>query len=824
MLKRISIFWLILFALNCCELRAQHNSGILWYTKPAVNFNEALPVGNGRMGGMIYGRVQHEYISLNEASLWSGGPDITWNNPNAKKYLPLVREAALKGEYKKADSLCKFMQGPYTESYMPMADLFIHYTNIHDSVNYKRTLNIDSAIATTTFQSNNITFKRTAFTSFPDKVMVMRNEADKKAAIAFDIMLTSKLHYSIKTINDNEIILSGKAPKHVEPVYLWKIKDADAIQYASDVAGEGMTFEVHLKIINEGGKIVADDSSLHVENADAVTILITAATSFNGYDVSPATHGKNAPAIAEEAMNMASAKSYSTLLSNHINDYKPIYERVSYNFGDSKNESLPTDERLKKMTGQFDANLLALICQYGRYILIASSRPGGQPSNLKGLWNEKVRPEYSSNWCIDHDAQMSYYAVETNNLSELHQPFLQLIKELSENGYQTAAINYGMHGWVAHHNTDIWRKSSPVGNWGEGNPHWANWNMSGAWLSEHYFEHYSFTHDTGFLRREAYPIMKGAAEFFLDWLMPDSSGKYLITVPSFSPENSFITENGDTAQTSVSSTSDIELLKDLFHNIIATASVLHIQNMFIDSIKNAYNKLMPYPIGKNGNLLEWQHDWRSTDPAHRHLSHMYAVFPGSEISPLTTPALANAAKKALSLRAKTNGSWGFAWKAACWARLYEGDSAMQTLQYQLQYVNPLATTPVNNLGLYPNLFNSEVPGVILNGNTCITAAVTEMLLQSNTGIIDLLPALPFNLRQGSVTGLVARGDFIVDINWSNHQLTTASLTAKQNTVCKIRLTKTYKIFVNNKAIALQNEGNNIYSFNAQAGNIYVIHK
>jgi alpha-L-fucosidase 2 len=485
---------------------------------------------------------------------------------------------------------------------------------------------------------------------------------------------------------------------------------------------------------------------------------------------------------------------------------------------------LPTDERLKKMSSEFDPQLLAAIVQYGRYILIASSRAGGQPSNLKGLWNEKLRPEYSSNWCIDHDAQMSYYPVETNNLSEMHQPFLQLIKELSENGYKTAAINYGMRGWCAHHNTDIWRKSSPVGNWGEGNPHWANWNLSGAWLSEHFMEHFKFTLDTNFLRQEAYPIMKGAAEFFLDWLIPDSTNKYLISVPSFSPENTFITNTGDTAQTSISTTSDIELIKDLFTNLINTADILQIQNAFIYSVQSALNKLLPYPIGAGGQLLEWQQDWRSTDPAHRHLSHMYAVFPGSEISPLTTPDLAEAAKKALTLRQKTNGSWGFAWKAACWARLYEGDSAWQTLQYQLRYVDPQAKTPVNNLGLYPNLFNSEVPGIILNGNTCITAAVTEMLLQSQTGVIDLLPALPKTFRQGDVKGLMARGGFVIDISWNENVLSTATIYSKHDNTCKMKLNKTYAVYQDNKPVILKEESKNIFSFKAKAGATYVIRK
>ena len=812
----------LLMSCFLCDV-SLHAQDVLWYTKPAINFNEALPVGNGRMGGMMYGRVQQDYISLNNATLWSGDPDIQWNNPGAKHYLSLVREAALKGEYKKADSLCRFMQGPYTESYMPMADLFIDYRNISDSLDYKRSLNLDSAIATTSFTSNNIHYKRTAFTSFPDSVMVLRIEADKKGFISFDIHLSSKLHHVVSTVSSNIILLKGRAPAHVEPNYLWRIQGDSAIQYAKD-SGRGMTFGVCLKVLNEGGTITADDRSVHVSNADAVTVLITSATSFNGFNTSPVFNGKNALLLTENDMKRASSISYATLLTNHIADYKPLYQRVHYDFGSASKTKLPTDERLKKMPEQFDANLLALICQYGRYILIASSRPGGQPSNLKGLWNEKLRPEYSSNWCIDHDAQMSYYPVETNNLSELHQPFLRLIEELSENGYQTARLNYGMHGWVAHHNTDIWRKSSPVGKFGEGNPHWANWNMSGAWLCEHYFEHYRFTLDTNFLRAQAYPIMEGAAQFYLDWLIPDSTGKQLISVPSFSPENTFITKQGDTAQTSVNSTCDIELMKDLFHNIIQAAKVLNIQDAFVDSVQYAYGKLAPYPVGEHGNLLEWSHDWQPADPAHRHLSHMYAVFPGSEISPLTTPQLAVAAKKALNLRATTNGSWGFAWKAACRARLYEGDSAMQSLQYQLRYVNPQATTPVNNLGLYPNLFNSEVPGVILNGNTCITAAVTEMLLQSQTGIIDLLPALPKNLPEGSVKGLMARGGFIVNITWHDHRLITASLTAKQNTSCNIRLKDHYSIFLNNQSIALKRKGDDVYSFQAKAGNTYVLRK
>ena len=795
----------------------------IWYTSAAANFNEALPIGNGRSGAMVYGGVSSEYFSLNEQTLWSGDPNIKWNNPGARNYLPLVREAALAGEYKKADSLSKFMQGPYTESYMPMGDLLITYTGISDSANYQRSLNLDSAICKTTFKSNGVSYTRTAFASFPSKALVIRNTASKPGSISFRLAISSKLKHSITIINNNEIIIQGKCPKHVDPVYVWWIKDKDAIQYAASQDGPGMSFEMHLKIIHEGGKIVAGDSTLIVEKATATTILLTAATSFNGFDKSPVQEGIDPSAATTKLMSIAAQQPYSKLLAQHIADYSTIYRRVSYELVKSTLPGLPTDARLKKMADEFDPELLFTLVQYGRYLIIASSRPGGQPANLKGLWNEKLRPEYSANWCLDHDAQMFYYPVETNNLSEMHEPFLQLIKELSENGYKTATINYGMRGWTAHHNTDIWRKSSPVGNWGEGNPHWATWNMSGPWLCAHLYNHFLFTGDTTWLKEKAWPVMKGAAEFCLDWLIENKDGK-LISVPSVSPENTFITTQGDTAQISINATADIELMKDLFNNCIHAANALQINDGFIQQLKIAYGKLMPYPIGSKGQLQEWSNEWNAMDPGHRHLSHMYAVFPGAEISPLTTPDLAGAAKKALSMRTRTNGSWGFAWKAACWARLYEGDSAWATLQHQLRYVDPNSVSASNNYGLYPNLFNSEVPGIILNGNTCITAVITEMLLQSHTGIIQLLPALPTQLQSGSVKGLVAQSGFVVDIHWENKTLVTASVYSRLGQTCSIHLPEGFGIYSNGKEIGVKKAAGNNYSFKTAKGQRFTIQK
>ncbi|MEP6749931.1 MAG: glycoside hydrolase family 95 protein [Bacteroidota bacterium] len=580
----------------------------LWYKHPAMNWNEALPVGNGRMGAMIFGGVLKEHLQLNEQTLWSGAPR-NWNNPEAKKYLPFVREAVAAKKYKLADSLIKFMQGPYTESYLPMADLNIAYENIQDSSNYLRELNIDNAISKISFSSNGNRYTRTVFASFPDRAIVYHDTSEARNAVSFSIQLTSKLHYKLKTISVNHIVLKGKCPQHVDPVYLWKIKDSAAIQYAKDENGEGMNFEVHLLVHANGGVVHCVNNIIHVEGANATTIIIAAATSYNGFDKSPGLHGKD-PAVQSSAdIMLAATKSYQQLLQNHLTDYNPVFSRVHLNLGESINRDLATDERMKKMENYADPELIATIFQYGRYLLIAGSRPGGQPVNLKGIWNDKVRPEYSSNWCIDHDAQMFYYPVETTNLSEMHQPFLQFIEDLSINGKQTAAINYGMKGWCAHHNTDIWRQTGPVGNYGSGNPHWANWNMSGPWLSAHLFDHYLFNGDKKFLLQHAWPVMKGAALFCLDWLIKDKNG-YLISVPSVSPENTFITKHGDTAMVSSNTTADIALIKQLFTQCITTAGILQIDREFSIKLKRALKLLAPYKIGSEGQLLEWEEEWK----------------------------------------------------------------------------------------------------------------------------------------------------------------------------------------------------------------------
>ncbi len=791
----------------------------LWYKRPAVNWNEALPVGNGRLGAMIFGGVVNERLQLNEQTLWSGAPR-NWNNSAAKRYLPLVRDAVGKKNYHAADSLARFMQGPYTESYLPMADVNIAYKNITDSSNYTRELNIDNALSKVGFSNNGNTYTRTAFASFPGHVIVYHDTCTARAAVSLSIQLSSKLHYSVQTAAPNHIILRGKCPQHVEPVYLWRIKDDAAIQYAKDKNGEGMNFEVHLLVNTNKGTIRCINNIIEVEQADAATIIISAATSYNGFDKSPGLHGKNPAVNASSDLNAAALTSYQQLLAEHIEDYQPVFRRVQLNLGESTNKDLATDERMKKMETYADPEMIATIFQYGRYLLIAGSRPGGQPVNLKGIWNDKVRPEYSSNWCLDHDAQMFYYPVETTNLSEMHQPFLQFIEDLSVNGKQTAVTNYGMQGWCAHHNTDIWRQTGPVGNYGDGNPHWANWNMSGPWLSAHLFDHYLFTGDRKFLQQKAWPVMKGAALFCLSWLTKDKNG-YLISVPSVSPENTFITKHGDTAMVSSNTTADIALIKQLFTQCITTAEILQIDRKFSIKLKSAVKLLAPYKIGSEGQLLEWEEEWKPVDPAHRHLSHMYPVFPGNEISSLHTPALAIAAKKALSLRAKTNCSWGFAWKAACWTRLGEGDSAWQTLQNQLRYVEA-QNKSADNYGLFPNLFNSEGQSVIMNGNGCATAVIAEMLLQSQAGEIQLLPALPSWFEEGTVTGLCARGGFVVDIAWHKHVLASSTIYSTLGNECRLQTSQFVKIFEGSAQVDISHAANNVIVFKTKKGKRYTI--
>jgi alpha-L-fucosidase 2 len=782
---------LCIFSVIPFSLLAQHHLK-LWYKQPAKIWTEALPLGNGRLGAMVFGGVNEETISLNEATLWSGGPVKTNINPDAPKYLAKVREALLvKHDYAEADRLEKKMQGVYTESYLPLGDLIINQ-QLKDTTTsaYYRDLDLSNAIATTRFTSEGINYTREVFSSAPNQIIVVRLTADKTGMLNFKMTSKSQLNYHVSANGNNEFVLKGKAPSHADPSYY--THNNHPVEYNDADKCAGMRFELIIKAINEGGTMASDGSGITIKNATSVTLLISAATSFNGFNHCP---DKDEHQLAENYLSKASKLTYATLRSLHIADYQKYFKRVSFEIKSNtrdKNENLSTDERINAYTkGAIDPDYETLYFQYGRYLLISSSRPGGAPANLQGIWNNELRPPWSSNYTININTEMNYWPAEVTNLSEMHQPLFGLIKELSVTGKTTAKQFYNMNGWVAHHNTDIWAQSNPVGDLGHGDPKWANWTMGGNWLCRHLWEHYLYTNDRVFLKNEAYPLMKGAATFCLDWLVEDKNG-YLVTAPGLSPENDFIDENGKQGDVSVATTMDMSIIYDLFTNLISASKTLNIDPAFRELLIEKRNKLYPLHIGQMGNLQEWYKDFKDVDPHHRHVSHLFGLYPGNQISPVTTPELAAATRKTLEVRGDDGTGWSLAWKISFWARLLEGNHAHLLIRELLKTCLQSQTDDHHGGGVYPNMFDS-CPPFQIDGNFGGTAGMAEMLIQSHLNDIYLLPALPEAWSNGEVKGLKARGNFVVDMNWNNSKLTTAKVLAVNGGICKIRTAGKIKV-------------------------------
>ncbi|HMO62580.1 MAG TPA: glycoside hydrolase family 95 protein [Ferruginibacter sp.] len=764
----------------------------LWYNKPARVWTEALPVGNGRLGAMLFGGVEEELLQLNEATLWSGGPVKQDVNPQAPQYLPQVRAALFNGDYEKANELVKKMQGLFSQSYLPLGDLKIkHNFGNNQPSSYYRELDIQDAIATTRYTVDGVQYKREVFASAPAQVIIMRITASRPKQLNVLVNAASQLVLNTAATAADELLLTGKAPAHADPSYYNEKKEP--IIYKDASGCNGMRFALLVKAVIKDGKMTSSAGGMQIHKATEIVLYISAATSFNGFDKCPDKEGKDEKKQARQYLGKALASTYATHKQQHLSDYHTYFNRVALTFGSNQSHAqLPTDERLEAYSnGAADPGLEALYFHYARYLLISSSRTPQAPANLQGIWNKELRPPWSSNYTTNINLQMNYWPAEAGNLPELTKPLFDLIKNTSVTGRHTAKIFYNAPGWVLHHNSDIWALSNPVGDVGNGDPKWANWAMGAQWLCRHLWEHYLYTLDKKFLRDTAYPIMKGAAIFTLNWLVTDSSG-HLVTAPSTSPENDYYYEGKKAIALTIGCTMDMGIIRDLFENIIAAGKLLNTDASFIDTIQSALHKLHPFQIGSKGQLLEWYKEFEEVEPHHRHVSHLYALHPANIISPVKTPELAAAAKRTLELRGDDGTGWSLAWKVNFWARLLDGNRA-----YSL-YRNLMRLTKEGNAdynsggGAYPNLFDAHPPFQI-DGNFAGAAGVMEMLLQSQGGELYLLPALPDAWPSGSIKGLKARGAYTADILWNEGKLQTAMLASHAGGDCMIRTNTPVKL-------------------------------
>ncbi|NCI49550.1 glycoside hydrolase family 95 protein [Sediminibacterium roseum] len=750
------------------HLSAQQNPMRLWYNKPSQNWNEALPVGNGRLAAMVFGDPAMERLQLNEETVWAGEPG---NNVPEDKYdsIRQIRKLIFEEKYREAQDMSNRVfpraapaNSNYGMQYQPVGNLLIRFKGHDVSSEYNRALDIQNAIASVTYNSNGVQYNREVIASLADNVIMVRLTASKPGSINCEAFLNS-LH-TVKNIRvaGKQLRLSGTGSN------------------ADNKKGR-LQFETFVLPKTEGGTIAATDSSLVISHADAVTFYISIATNYKNYhDISI-----DAAAKAERILKQALLKTFARSKEEHTRIYRKYFDRVKLDLGNTTQSGKPTDQRVAEFGSGNDPQLVSLYFQFGRYLMISGSQPNANPTNLQGKWNDKLTPPWDSKYTININTEMNYWPAEPTNLSELHRPLFEMLKDLAVTGQESARKLYHARGWNVHHNTDLWRITGPVDG-----GFYGMWPMGGAWLSQHIWYHYLYTGDKNFLK-EMYPVLKGAATFYVDVLQEEPSQKWLVVAPSMSPENTYQGGVGITAGT----TMDNQLVADVFSNAIAAANILKTDTRFADTLLNMQKRLPPMQVGQFGQLQEWLQDWDKPNDKHRHVSHLYGLYPSNQVSPYRDPALFQAARTTLVSRGDQSTGWSMGWKVNLWARLLDGNHAYKLISDQLRPA-PVETSGQNG-GTYPNLFDAHPPFQI-DGNFGCTSGIAEMLVQSHDGAIHILPALPDAWPDGTVSGLVTRGGFVIDVTWVAGKPKTVNIRSTLGGNCRLRFYDEVNVKTNTK--------------------------